>query len=225
MRARLTALEESNRELLRANQELTGANADLRSANEDLLVGAEEVQAATEEVETLNEELQATNEELETLNEELQATVEELNTTNDDLEARGVELEETLATLGEQRRLSERDRTRLARLLLDQDNAMLVVDAAGRIVLVNDAWRAAAEASKPLQLKTVPHGVSVTLDALLTDVLAAAARGESVAIDLRGAGPRGGARRYELRSEALLDERRRLRGGIVTLMPRRSRKG
>ena len=114
-RHQITGLEEANRELLRANQELTTANAELRSANEELLVGSEEVQAATEEVETLNEELQATNEELETLNEELQATVEELNTTNDDLEARGVELEETLATLAEQRRISERERTRLGR--------------------------------------------------------------------------------------------------------------
>jgi two-component system CheB/CheR fusion protein len=100
IRKRLTALEESNRDLLVSNQELSVANAELRSANEELLVGSEEVQAATEEVETLNEELQATNEELETLNEELQATVEELNTTNDDLEARTVELEEIMSRNG-----------------------------------------------------------------------------------------------------------------------------
>jgi two-component system CheB/CheR fusion protein len=100
IRRQLTAFEETNRELLKANQELTVANAELRSANEELLVGSEEVQAATEEVETLNEELQATNEELETLNEELQATVEELNTTNDDLEARTLELEEMMSRAG-----------------------------------------------------------------------------------------------------------------------------
>jgi two-component system CheB/CheR fusion protein len=97
VRRQMSDLEETNRDLLRANQELTVGNAELRSANEELLVGSEEVQAATEEVETLNEELQATNEELETLNEELQATVEELNTTNDDLEARTIELEEMMA--------------------------------------------------------------------------------------------------------------------------------
>jgi hypothetical protein len=59
---------------------------------------------------------------------------------------------------------------------------------------------------------------------LLADVLPAAARGETVVVELTGAGPRGGARRYELRAEGLLDDRRQLRGGIVTLTPRRSRK-
>jgi two-component system CheB/CheR fusion protein len=217
-------LEEANRELLRANQELTTANAELRSGNEELLVGSEEVQAATEEVETLNEELQATNEELETLNEELQATVEELNTTNDDLEARGVELEETLATLAEQRRISERERTRLGRLLLDRDQGMLVVDADGVVVLRNDAWRELIENANGTNFQRSPDGDEVDLSTLVHDLLETSAHGDSFNIELQSHGPRGGQRRYELRGEGLRDDQGEIRGGVMTLTPKRAKR-
>jgi two-component system, chemotaxis family, CheB/CheR fusion protein len=224
LRHQTGALEDANKELLRANQELTMANAELRSANEELLVGSEEVQAATEEVETLNEELQATNEELETLNEELQATVEELNTTNDDLEARGIELEETLATLAEQRRVSERDRSRLARLLLDQEQGMLVVDAVGQIVLRNDTWRELFDGPTDDRFQHFPSGNPASIDTMMAEVLPIVSRGDSFTIELQSQGPRGGQRRYDLRGEGLRDDRGRIRGGIVTITPRRTKK-
>jgi two-component system CheB/CheR fusion protein len=118
---------------MEANQELSAANASLRSVNEELLLGHEEAQAAMEEVETLNEELQATNEEQETLNEELQATVEELNTTNDDLHARSIELQDLAAVL-------EAERSQLRAVLASMSEALLVVDASGRVLLVNNAF-------------------------------------------------------------------------------------
>jgi two-component system CheB/CheR fusion protein len=220
----MSALEEANRELLRANQELTTANSELRSSNEELLVGSEEVQAATEEVETLNEELQATNEELETLNEELQATVEELNTTNDDLEARGVELEETLSTLAEQRRLSERERSRLGRLLLDREQGMLVIDAEGVVVLRNDAWRDLLEGSDAARFQRFPDGDEVDLNSLVADLLDVASRGDTFNVELQSHGPRGGQRRYELRGEGLRDEQGGIGGGIMTLAPKRAKR-
>jgi two-component system CheB/CheR fusion protein len=126
-------VETSRQEVLAANQELTAANELLRTENEGLLFGNEESQAAVEEIETLNEEQQATNEELETLNEELQATVEELNATNDDLEARGAQLAQAGAEL-------EAERSRLAAVLAAMPDAVLVVDARGRVLLANAAF-------------------------------------------------------------------------------------
>src|SRR4051794_37854451 len=223
-RQQIGGLEDANRELLRANQELTTANSELRSANEELLVGSEEVQAATEEVETLNEELQATNEELETLNEELQATVEELNTTNDDLEARGVELEETLATLAEQRRISERERTRLSRLLLDRDQGLLVIDSDGVVVLRNDAWRELLDGASEARFQRHPSGEGIDLNALVDELLEDAMGGDSFNYELQSRGPRGGQRRYDLRGEALRDEQGAIRGGIMTLTPKKGKR-
>jgi two-component system CheB/CheR fusion protein len=135
-------LADANRELTDANQQLTTTNAELRSGNEELLVANEEVQAATEEVETLNEELQATNEELETLNEELQATVEELNTTNDDLQARSLELKDAAQELTVQRRTAELEQARRQAVLDALPQAMLAVDARGRPLFTNRAFRA-----------------------------------------------------------------------------------
>jgi len=91
-------------------------------------------------VETLNEELQASNEELETLNEELQATVEELNTTNDDLEARSLELQDLTISLEAQRRRIEFERTRLAAVLVNMSDAVLVMRPSGETILTNAAY-------------------------------------------------------------------------------------
>ena len=219
--ARQTAgLENANRELLKVNLELTSAHAEMRSANEELLVGSEEVQAATEEVETLNEELQATNEELETLNEELQATVEELNTTNDDLEARGVELADALASLQDQRRLTESDHSRLTRFLLDSDLGLLVVDALGGVVLRNETWRRLVDQNDGAAFVREPDSAPVKLSDVVLELTEAASDGRSFVVWLRTAGSRGGERRYELRGESLKDDTGQVRGGLLMLNPR-----
>ena len=126
-------LEERNRHLLQTNDELTSTNEELHASNQEILLGAEEAQAAVEEVETLNEELQASNEELETLNEELQATIEELNTTNDDLAARSQELQRLTQT-------REYERARLEAILMSMEDALLVVNRAGMMLLTNAAY-------------------------------------------------------------------------------------
>jgi two-component system CheB/CheR fusion protein len=126
-------LSNANDEVLAANQSLTLALSRLREENEQMAVASAEIQAATEEVETLNEELQASNEELETLNEELQATVEELNTTNDDLHARTLELQ-TLALKG------EASRQQLRAILDAIDEAIIVVDQNGSVMLENACY-------------------------------------------------------------------------------------
>jgi two-component system CheB/CheR fusion protein len=145
--ARIATLEEqvksltaANRQYQDANEDLAQSNLNLRQSNEEFLVTTEELQAASEEVETLNEELQASNEELETLNEELQATVEELNTANDDLEMRGHELQRLASSLDEQRRTIEVERARLAAILANICDAVLVIDATGVIVQTNPAY-------------------------------------------------------------------------------------
>lgn len=145
--ARIAALEEqvksltaANRQYQDANEDLAQTNLNLRQSNEEFLVTAEELQAALEEVETLNEELQASNEELETLNEELQAMVEELNTANDALEMRGHELQRLASNLDEQRRATEMERARLAAILANIGDAVLVIDATGDIVQTNVAY-------------------------------------------------------------------------------------
>ena len=127
-------LMKANDDLLASNQDLNATITKLRAENEEMLVASEEIQAATEEVETLNEELQASNEELETLNEELQATVEELNTTNDDLQARTLELQ-TIAIEGES------TRHQLRTILDSLDVAVVVLDAAGEIILENARYK------------------------------------------------------------------------------------
>ncbi len=126
-------LIDANAQLERANQELTTLNEEMQAAYEDALVAAEEAQASTEEIETLNEELQATNEELETLNEELQATVEELSTTNEDLQARTVELQDLA-------RSNQEEQGRLRAILENIPEAVVVINAAGRVALMNAAY-------------------------------------------------------------------------------------
>lgn len=129
------------RNVMQANQELTVTNASLRSANEELLVSHEEAQAAMEEIETLNEEQQATNEELETLNEELQATVEELNATNEDLQARSLELQERATEREAILADLTQERQRLAAVLGNMADAVLVVNTSGESVLTNTAFQ------------------------------------------------------------------------------------
>ena len=150
--ARLTQqLEEAHavtRELRAANLELKEKNLDLLRGNDDLLVSQEEAQAASEEVKTLYEEMQATNEELETLNEEMEATVEELHATNDDLQSRSTELQRMVEEREEQRQVSERERARLEAILSSMADAILVVDAAGKTVLTNDAYQQLFSASE-----------------------------------------------------------------------------
>ncbi len=128
------------RELEAANRELTDANLELRQANEEMLLRQEEVQAADEEVRTVNEELQATNEELETLNEELEATAEELRATNDDLAAQSRELQQMVEQRELQRVASETTRARLAAILTQMTEPVLVVDAGGQLFLINAAY-------------------------------------------------------------------------------------
>ena len=137
---RLQRLGRRNRDLMQANEQMTNANAVLRASNDELLLANEEGQATTEEAETLNEELQATNEELETLNEELQATVEELNTTNEDLEKRSIELADAVSSLADQRLRTTLERDRLALILDGMNEAVIVVDRAGKNVATNRAY-------------------------------------------------------------------------------------
>ena len=140
LRAQAEEVSALNHTLLAANQQLVEANVNLRSANEDLLVGREEAEAGAEEIKTLNEEMQATNEELVTVNEELEATVEELHTANDDLSARSRELQRLAASLEQQHQASEAARAQLEAILLSMGDALMVVDAAGAVVLTNAAY-------------------------------------------------------------------------------------
>jgi hypothetical protein len=55
-------------------------------------------------------------------------------------------------------------------------------------------------------------------------LMPAAARGDSVLIELQSAGPRGAQRHYEICSEGLADDRGHVRGGIITFAPRRRTK-
>lgn len=140
LRVQMEAVSAQNDILLHANQQLIEANMGLRSDNEDLLVGREEAEAGAEEIKTLSEEMQATNEELVTVNEELEATVEELHTANDDLTARGRELQRLATSLEQQHQVSEAARAQFEAILLSMGDALMVVDAAGTVVLTNAAY-------------------------------------------------------------------------------------
>ncbi len=133
LRDTISRLTGANRELLAANRELSDTMDELREQGEELRIVNAAAQVATEEIETLNEELQATNEELETLNEETQATLEELNATNDELSARSLELEDLAET-------HAAERARLSAILGSIGEAVVVVDAAGRVVRSNPAY-------------------------------------------------------------------------------------
>jgi two-component system CheB/CheR fusion protein len=126
LRERISDAAIEVRELRAASQSMAAELGRLRTDNEQLQLASEEAQAATEELETLNEELQA--------------TVEELNTTNADLQARTLELENLAATLERQRAASDIERSRLQVILNSMSEAVLLVDAAGHVVLTNPAW-------------------------------------------------------------------------------------
>jgi two-component system CheB/CheR fusion protein len=135
------------RELRTINRTMSIEQGRLRMEAELLQLAHEEAQAAAEEIETLHEEQQATNEELETVNEELQATVEELqatvgelSATNGELEDRTTQLELTARSLEEQRRAGEAERARLAAILANMGDAVIVVDEHGDSILTNPAF-------------------------------------------------------------------------------------
>ena len=123
----------ASRQLLTANRELTDTVDRLREQGEDLRQAAMAAQVSAEEIETLNEELQSSNEELETLHEEAQATVEELNVANDELHARAMELEELAQEHAE-------EQARLSAVLGSMGDAVVVVDAQGRVMRTNAAY-------------------------------------------------------------------------------------
>ena len=137
---RLDAAVEEVRTLRAANQRMASEQGRLRSDVEALQLAQEEALAAAEEIETLHEEQQATNEELETVNEELQATIEELQTTVSELHARTGELEEMASRLEAQRQATETERARLAAILANMGDAVLVLDPQGDAVLTNTAY-------------------------------------------------------------------------------------
>lgn len=180
---RLEGLAEVNRELVAANEQLTYANEQLRSANEEFLLTTQETQAATEEVETLNEELQASNEELETLNEELQATIEELNTTYADLQARGLELRDLAAT-------GDRERRGLSAILASLDDAVVVVDRAGKYIQTNASFESMFAG------KFAPQDENGRLLAPEETPQARAAQGQSFRLEFTASSPDGMGRRY-----------------------------
>lgn len=123
----------AGRQLLQANRELADTVERLREQDLALRQATAAAQIAAEEIETLNEELQSSNEELETLHEEAQATVEELNVANDELHARAIELQELAA-------VQAAGQERLAAILASMGDAVVVVDAEGRVVRTNATY-------------------------------------------------------------------------------------
>lgn len=213
LRSEAHKLMMANRELREANADLTTTNLDLRQSNEEFLVTTEELQASSEEVETLNEELQARNEELETLNEDMQATVEELNTSNDDMESRSHELQELASDLDTQRRTSEAERLRLEAILVNMGDAVLVIDAAGELVLTNAAYARMFggekatftpedERGRPLAPETLPQRRT--------------ARGESCSMEFTLPGPYGDLRWFEANGQPLISDNK-VQGGVIII--------
>ncbi len=92
--------------------QLEGSNEDLKASNEEMMSMNEELQAANEELETSKEELQSLNEELSTVNTQLQDKVEELRAAAEHLR-------------------------RLATVLTDSNDAVIVRDLQGGITAWN----------------------------------------------------------------------------------------
>ncbi|HLJ80023.1 MAG TPA: ATP-binding protein, partial [Ktedonobacterales bacterium] len=203
------------RELRAANQELKTRNLDVLRANEDLLISQEEAQAASEEVKTLYEEMQASNEELETLNEEMEATVEELHTTNDDLQARSKELQRLAEDREEQRQTSERERASLAAILLSMADALLVVDAGGRTMLTNDAYRQLFGNLDDASVLDLQDSDGHPLPAEATPRQRASA-GTPFRMDFTMPASNGERRWFEARGEPIRSDDT-LRGGVVSI--------
>jgi two-component system CheB/CheR fusion protein len=201
-------LSRANEEVLTANQDLTLTISRLRDENEQMAVAGAEIQAATEEVETLNEELQASNEELETLNEELQATVEELNTTNDDLHSRTLELQ-SLALRG------EASRQQLRAILDAIDEAIIVVDPNGSVILENACFTERFEGIVTSLEFLAPDGAQPGPE---TSPILLAARGETFVMKMRVQSPGGVAGLYEASGRpAVVGSGPRV--GVVTIRP------
>jgi two-component system CheB/CheR fusion protein len=122
-------------------EQLTANREHLHTVIEELETSNEELQSLNEEMQSSNEELQSSNEELETANEELQSANEELTTVNDELEGKTHEL------IG------------LNTALLNVKNSLsyplIVVDARGRVVLLN------AGANQMFRLPEDPVGESL----------------------------------------------------------------
>ena len=202
---RLARQIEQIRELGSANEELAARADRLRHTHDEFVLSSEAALASTQEAETLNEEFQATNEELETLNEEFQATIEELNTTNEDLEARGRELAELA-------RVADAERERLSAVLVSIGDGVLVVDAEGRVILTNEAFRRMFEA--PPETILGEGGAPVPPDQLPHR---RAARGESFRMEfslpIKDAGPKD----YEAIGQPVHTHDHGLEGGVVVI--------
>jgi len=138
--AQFEAAASEARSLRTANQRMANEQGRLRAELEVLQIAQEEALAAAEEIETLNEEQQATNEELETVNEELQATIEELQATVAELHARTGDLEDMASKVAVQQQVIESERAGLGAVLANLDDAVLIVDAGGELVLGNAVY-------------------------------------------------------------------------------------
>jgi two-component system CheB/CheR fusion protein len=172
------------------NQAMAKEQGRLRADVELLQVAHEEAQAA-EEIETLHEEQQATNEEMETVNEELQATVEELQATIGELQATNEEMLRRSAELEAVAASREAERARLAAILGNMADAILVVDANGNSVLANSAYDRLFPDDTEVLLDTA--GQSLPED---NHPRRRAARGESFSMSFLLQGSEG-KRRYE----------------------------
>ncbi len=176
---------EASRQLLAANRELTDAVDRLREQGDELRQMAASAQVTAEEIETLNEELQSSNEELETLHEEAQATVEELNVANDELHARAAELEELAAA-------HAAEQARLSAVLESMGDAVLVVDAQGRVLRTNAAYDALVDDVAAPFVPADAHGIPLPAAAAPAR---RAARGEAFQLEFT-ADAADGARRW-----------------------------
>jgi two-component system, chemotaxis family, CheB/CheR fusion protein len=200
-----------------ANRELIEANLQLRQANEEMVLRQEEVQAADEEVRTLNEELQATNEELETLNEELEATAEELRATNDDLAAQSRELQQMVEQREAQRVASENARARLAAILAQMSEPVLVVDSEGQPFLTNRSYESlfgeSGTTTPPVALHDLegrPLGADATPQARVRERV-------PFQMEFTFTNAAGAQRWFVAQGQPVLDQNDGPLGGIVTL--------
>lgn len=201
-------LSRANEEVVTVNQDLTLTISRLRDEYEQMAVAGAESQAATEEVETLNEKLQASNEELETLNEELQATVELLNTTYDDLHSRTLELQ-SLALKG------EASRQQLRAIVDAIDEAIIVVDLNGSVILENACFTERFEGNATSLEFLDPDGA---LPGPETSPILLAARGETFVMKMRVQSPGGVSGLYEASGRpAVVGSGPRV--GVVTIRP------
>lgn len=121
----ISAYRDMQNQLQRSRQDLETVSEELQSSNEELETTNEELQSTVEELETTNEELQSTNEELETMNEEMQSTNEELQTMNDELRQRSEEVTSANAFLES--------------VMASMQNGLAVIDRDARISAWNPA--------------------------------------------------------------------------------------